>query len=78
MSRNKPSHPFPNKNSFVFKEATLDLLIKHNRKITYSKAMLLLLGLLGWANSTLLASSINTSLTYLQVNSSLLFTSNDL
>ena len=40
-------------------------------------AMLLLLGLLGGANSTLLVSSINTLLTYLQVNSSLLFTSND-
>ena len=39
--------------------------------------MLLLLGLLGGANSTLLVSSINTLLTYLQVNSSLLFTSND-
>ena len=39
-------------------------------------AMLLLLGLLGGANSTLLVSSINTLLTYLQVNSSLLFTSN--
>ena len=41
------------------------------------KAMLLLLGLLGGANSTLLVSSINTLLTYLQVNSTLLFTSND-
>ena len=40
-------------------------------------AMLLLLGLLGGANSTLLVSSINNLLTYLQVNSSLLFTSND-
>ena len=40
-------------------------------------AMLLLLGLLGGANSTLLVSSINTLLTYLQVNSSLLFTSNN-
>ena len=39
--------------------------------------MLLLLGLLGGADSTLLVSSINTLLTYLQVNSSLLFTSND-
>ena len=39
--------------------------------------MLLLLGLLGGANSTLSVSSINTLLTYLQVNSSLLFTSND-
>ena len=38
--------------------------------------MLLLLGLLGGANSTLLVSSINTLLTYLQVNTSLLFTSN--
>ena len=38
------------------------------------KAMLLLLGLLGGANSTLLVSSINTSLEYLQVNSSLVFT----
>ena len=36
MSRNKLSHPFPDKNSFVFKEATLDVLIKHNRKITYN------------------------------------------
>ena len=41
------------------------------------EAMLLLLGLLGGANSTLLVSSINTLLPYLQVNSSLLFTSND-
>ena len=41
------------------------------------KAMLLLLGLLGGANSTLLVSSLNTLLTYLQVNSSLLLTSND-
>ena len=41
------------------------------------KAMLLLLGLLGGANSTMLVSSINTLLTYLQVNSSLLFTSNN-
>ena len=40
-------------------------------------ALLLLLGLLGEANSTLLASSINTLLTYLQVNSSILFTSID-
>ena len=39
--------------------------------------MLLLLGLLGGAISTLLVSSINTLQTYLQVNSSLLFTSND-
>ena len=41
------------------------------------KAMLLLLGLLGGANSTLLVSSTNTQLTYLQFNSSLLLTSND-
>ena len=40
-------------------------------------AMLLLLGLIGGANSTLLVSSINTLLIYLQVNSSLLFKSND-
>ena len=40
------------------------------------KAMLLLLGLLGGANSILLVSSINTLLTYLQVKSSLVFTSN--
>ena len=39
--------------------------------------MLLLLGLLGGANSILLVSSINTLLTYLQVKSSLLFTSNN-
>ena len=39
--------------------------------------MLLLLGLLGGANSTLLVSSINTLPSYLQVNSCLLFTSND-
>ena len=39
--------------------------------------MLLSLGLLGGANSTLLVSSINTLLTYLQVNSSLVFTSHD-
>ena len=36
-------------------------------------AMLLLLGLLGRANSTLLVSSINTLPTCVQVNSSLLF-----
>ena len=41
------------------------------------QAMLLLLGLLGGANSTLLVSSSNTLLTYLQVNSSLLLTIND-
>ena len=41
------------------------------------KAMLLLLGLLGGANATLLINSINTLLTYFQANSSLLFTSND-
>ena len=41
------------------------------------KAMLLSLGLLGGANSTVLVCSINTLLTYLQVNSSLLFTSHD-
>ena len=35
------------------------------------------LELLGGANSTLLVSLINTLLTYLQVNSSLLFASND-
>ena len=40
-------------------------------------AMLLLLGLLAGANSTMLVSSINTLLTYLQVNSSLFFTSYD-
>ena len=40
-------------------------------------AMLLLLGLLGGANTNLLVSSINTLLTYSQVNSSLLFTSNE-
>ena len=39
--------------------------------------MLLLLGLLGGAHSTLLVSSINTLLAYLQVNSSLLLTSSD-
>ena len=39
--------------------------------------MLLLLGLSGGANSTLLVSSINILLTYLQVNSSLLLTSSD-
>ena len=33
--------------------------------------------LLGGANSTLLVSPINTLLTYLQVNSSLVFTSHD-
>ena len=43
----------------------------------FTDAMLLLLGLSGGANSTLLVSSINTLLTYLQVNSTLLFTSND-
>ena len=41
------------------------------------KAKLLLLRLLGGGNSTLLVSSINTLLTYLQVNSSLVFTSHD-
>ena len=41
------------------------------------KAMLLLLGLLGGANSTLLVNSINTLLTYLQDNSSLVFTNHD-
>ena len=41
------------------------------------KAMLLFLELLGGANSTLLDSSINTLLTYLQVNSSLVFTSHN-
>ena len=41
------------------------------------KAMLLFLGLLGGANSTLLVSSINTLLTYLLINSSLVFTSHN-
>ena len=40
-------------------------------------AMLLLQVLLGGSNATLLVSSINTLLTYLQVNFSLLFTSNN-
>ena len=41
------------------------------------RAMLLLLGLTDGANSTMLVSSINTLLNFLQVNSSLLFTSHD-
>ena len=41
------------------------------------KAMLLFLGLLGGANSTLLVSSISTLLTYLKLNSSLVFTSHN-
>ena len=40
-------------------------------------AMLLLLGLIGGANSTMLVSSINNLLNLLQVNSNLLFTSHD-
>ena len=40
-------------------------------------AVLLLLGLLGGADLTLLVSSINALLSYLQVDPNLLFTSND-